>query len=89
MQGKGRNRSIISPLRKNREAEVRKNKFDMAEYDQQFIDRMMNMSDEEILAYLHSLPEAERGGMEEAILRVMSQEMLKSQLQWLRGWIGY
>ncbi len=65
--------------------EAKKTKHDMAEYDATFIDRMMNMLDEELLAYLQSLTPAERKIMEEAIFRAVSQRAVKDHIEELKG----
>lgn len=54
--------------------------FEMAEYDQAFIDRIMDMPDDEILAFLHSLPTVERKAMEQAIFRAVSQRAVKDHI---------
>ena len=68
--------------------EANKTKFEMAEYDQAFIDRIMDMGYEEMLAYLHSLPEVERKAMEEAIFRALSRRAVKDHFDELRCWLG-
>ncbi|HEX8992025.1 MAG TPA: hypothetical protein VF784_10145 [Anaerolineales bacterium] len=65
--------------------EGKKTNFEMAEYDHEFIDRMMDMGDEGMLAYLHSLPEAERKMLEEAIYRAISQRALREHKEDLGG----
>ena len=67
--------------------EAKKTKFEMAEYDQAFIDRIMEMGYEEMLAYMHALPEVERKAMEEAIFRALSQRAVKNRIDELRGWL--
>ncbi len=57
----------------------------MAEYDQTFIDRMMEMADEDIIVYLQLLPEVQRKAMEEAIFRAMSQRAVRKRLDELSG----
>ncbi len=59
--------------------------FEMAEYDQAFIARMMDMADEDLLAYLHSLSEPERKAMEQAIFRGLSQQAVKEHILELQG----
>ena len=60
--------------------EAKKTNFEMAEYDQSFIDRMMGMADDELLMYLHALPELERKAMEQAIFRALSQRAVQDQI---------
>ncbi len=57
----------------------------MAEYDQTFIDRVLEMADIDIIAYLQLLPEAQRKVMEEAIFREMSQRAVKDSLDEING----
>ncbi len=57
----------------------------MAEYDHEFIDRMMDMGYEGFLAYLHSLPEAERKLLEDAMNRAVSQRVLREHREELGG----
>jgi hypothetical protein len=57
----------------------------MAEYDHEFFDRLMDMGDEGILAYLHSLPEVERKMLEEAIARAISQRAVRERKDELSG----
>ena len=65
--------------------EANKTKHDMAEYDLTFIDRMMEMYDEELLAYLHSLTPDERKAVEAAIFREMSQRAVQNHLSDLQS----
>ncbi len=74
-----------TPGHQQPEAEAKKSKFDVAEYDQAFIDRIMDMGYEEMLAYLHSLPAVERKAMEEAIFRAIGHRVLKDQIEGLGG----
>jgi hypothetical protein len=46
--------------------------YEMAEDDQALIDRILRLSDDEILAYVRSLPELEQQPMAAAILRAAS-----------------
>ncbi len=73
------------PDKQEHTVESKKSKHDMAEYDATFIDRMMNMLDEELLAYLQSLTPAERKIMEEAIFRAVSQRAVKDHIEELKG----
>ena len=57
----------------------------MAEYDNEFIDRMMDMGYEGFLAYLHSLPEPERKLLEEAVNRAVSQRVVREHKEELGG----
>ena len=74
-----------SPIPYRYTAEAKKIKFDMAEYDDEFIDRMMDMGYEGFLAYLHSLPEAERKLLEEAMNRALSQRAVSEHKEELGG----
>ncbi len=74
-----------SPKPEQFNTEAKKTNFEMAEYDHEFIDRMMDMGDECVLAYLHSLPEAERKMLEEAIYRAVSQRALRQHKDELAG----
>jgi hypothetical protein len=58
---------------------------EMAEHDESFIDRIMYMTDEELLAYLHSLPSVQKKAMEEAIFRAMSQRAVSEHIGNLNG----
>lgn len=49
----------------------------MAEYDQGFVDRMMAMYNEELMAYLQTLSPAERKATQEAIFIAMSQRAVQ------------
>ncbi len=46
--------------------------YEMAEDDRSLLDRLINMSYDEILAYVQSLPEAEQQPMAQVILRAAS-----------------
>lgn len=59
--------------------------FEMAQDDQTFIDRIMFMTDDEILAYLHALPAAEKKAMGEAIFRAMCQRAVRDYMDGLNG----
>jgi hypothetical protein len=50
--------------------------YEMAEYDVTFIDRILYLSDDEILAYVRSLPEGDQQPMAQAILRAASLRAL-------------
>ncbi len=65
--------------------EAKKNNHEMAEYDQAFIDRLMEMADIDIIAYLQLLPETQRKVMEEAIFRAMSQRAVRDSLDEING----
>ncbi len=65
--------------------EAKKINFEMAEYDQSFIDRMMVMADDELLVYLHSLTEIERMAVEAAIFTAMSQRAVSEFFEYLSG----
>lgn len=65
--------------------EAKKSNFDMAEYDDEFIDRLMEMGNEGFMAYLHSLPEVERKMLEEAISREISRRAVGERKDELRG----
>ncbi len=74
-----------SPEPEQSNTEAKKTKFEMAEYDHEFIDRMMDMGDEGMLAYLQSLPEAERKMLEQAIYRALSQRAVREHKEELGG----
>ena len=63
--------------------EAKKTNFEMAEYDHAFIDRIMDMRYEDILAYLQTLSDLERKAMEEAILRAVSQRAVQYHIEQL------
>ncbi len=65
--------------------EARKNKFEMAEYDETFLERMAEMGYEDFMAYLQSLPEDERKATEAALSTAVSLQAVKYHHKWLRG----
>ncbi len=76
------------PAQSTNRTEGKKTKFEAAEYDQAFIDRMMEMGFEEMLVYLQALPEAERKAVEDAIHRAISQRVVKDHIEYLQGGIA-
>ncbi len=74
-----------APTKTTEEVEAKKDNHEMAEYDQTFIDRVLEMADIDIIAYLQLLPEAQRKVMEEAIFREMSQRAVKDSLDEING----
>ncbi len=67
--------------------EARKNKYEMAEYDELFLERIAEMGYEDFIAYLQSLPEDERKATEAALDSAVSLQAVKYHHQWLRGGI--
>ncbi len=65
--------------------EGKKNKYDAAEYDETFLERMVEMSWEDLRVYLETLPEAERKAVMEALNRAACQQAVKDHHEWLRG----
>jgi hypothetical protein len=59
------------------QTEAKKTKFEMAEYDHEFFDRMMAMGDVELASYLHSLTKAERDAIVAAMIRALSERIVK------------
>ncbi len=67
--------------------EAKKTKFDAAEYDLEFLERMWEMGYEALLAYLQTLPEEERNMMEEAIDQAASHRAVQDHKDLLRSWL--
>ncbi len=57
----------------------------MAEYDQGFIDRMMEMFNGELMAYLQTLSPEERKATEQALFIAMSQRAVDEIHYYLSG----
>ena len=56
-----------------------------AEYDQSFIQRVLDMADEEIFALLHALPDVDRKVMVAAISWALSQQAMQEHIDDLNG----
>jgi hypothetical protein len=54
--------------------------YEMAEYDQAFLDRIFAMSEDEILAYIQGLPRAQQRPMAEAILHAATHRALEGYI---------
>lgn len=73
------------PADESSKTEGKKTKFDMAEYDEAFLERIAEIGYEDFMAYLQSLPDLERKAMEEAISRAAGQLAMKYHHEWLTG----
>ncbi len=65
--------------------EAKKTPYESAEYDRTFIERIAQMDYEELLVYLHGLPEEERKAMESAIYKAASQQAVQDHMTYLAG----
>ncbi len=63
--------------------EAKKTKFDMAEYDEEFFERMI-ATGEQGEAYLESLSKEEREAVIEAMFRVLSHQIIKEHIEYLQ-----
>ncbi len=72
------------PAHSTKRTEGKKTKFEAAELDQAFLDRMWQMGYEEMLIYLQALPEEVRKAMEEAIDRSISHRVVKEHIEYLQ-----
>ena len=68
--------------------EDKKTKFDAAQYDESFLERIAEMGYEDFMAYLQALPELERKTMEEALHTAASLRAVKEHHEWLRGGVA-
>jgi hypothetical protein len=64
--------------------EGKKNKYDAAELDLEFLDRLWQVGYEEMMSYLQTLPEAERKAMQGAIDREIGRRIVKEHIEYLQ-----
>lgn len=81
--GKSEYNSAPAPTAK--QTEGKENKFDAAEYDEEFFQRFAAIDWDALRAYLEALPEAERKAIMEALNRAVGQQAVKEHHEWLRG----
>ncbi len=74
-----------APAQSPKPTEDKKTKFDAAEYDESFLERMAEMGYEDFMAYLQSLPDDQRKATEAALSTAVSLQAMKCHHQWLRG----
>ncbi len=69
------------PADLTKRTEGKKTKFEAAELDQAFLERLWQMGYEEMLVYLQALPEEVRKAMEKAIDRSISHRIVKEHIE--------
>ncbi len=73
-----------APAHLTQRTEDKKTKYDAAELDREFLDRVWQLGYEEMMIYLQGLPDEQRKAMEEAIDREIGRRIVKEHIQYLQ-----
>ncbi|HTP02929.1 MAG TPA: hypothetical protein VMJ64_16260 [Anaerolineales bacterium] len=77
-------RCIIRLPSHNHTTEGKKTKYDAAEYDEEFFDRLDAMGNDDFMAYMEALSKEERKAVMAAIYRALSQRAVREHIEYLQ-----